>query len=435
MPKAERSDNSKLRLRIAYRSIEELRRYPQNARVHSDEQIAALEASIKQFGFVNPLLVEADGTLVSGHGRLEAAARIGLTRLPVIELAHLEPEQARALRLADNRIAELATWDENLLGDELATLSAAKFDIEAFGFEMDEIRVDLDGDESAAAKAEAPAPEDDAPEPPKIATSQLGDVWMLGRHRVICGNTLEDKTLDALLSAARADLVLTDPPYAIYGSSTGVSASVSDDKMVRPFFRDVLRIAQAHTRLFAHVYIFCDWRSWASWWEEAKAGELSPKNLLVWDKNGAGLGANYANTYELIGFFANLPKQTSMRGGGKAGQRPVHAPNILRFPRVAGSERKHNAAKPVKLLQQLIENSTDVGEVVLDLFGGSGSTLLAAEESKRVAYLSEIEPKYVDVIVERWETKTGKQARLQGSKRTFAEVAADRKRKSKGARP
>lgn len=429
MPDSKSADNSKLRLRITYRATAELQRYPQNARVHGDDQIAALEASIRQFGFVNPLLVEADGTIVGGHGRLEAASRIGLTRLPVIELAHLNPAQAKALRLADNRLAEMATWDEKLLGDELAALADAPFNVTDFGFDMDEIRIDGVVDGKPEPKDQEPDPQDDAPEPPKEPTTRLGDVWMLGRHRVVCGNTLEDQTLERLLAGARADLVLTDPPYAIYGSSTGVSASVSDDKMVRPFFRDVLRLAQSHTRLFAHVYIFCDWRSWASWWEESKAGELTPKNLLVWDKNGAGLGANYANTYELIGFFANLPKQTSMRAGGKTGQRPVHQPNILRFPRVAGAERQHNAAKPVKLLEQLLSNSSDVGEMVLDLFGGSGSTLLAAEETKRVARLAEIEPKYVDVIVQRWEAKTGKQAKLEGSKKTFADVAAERKRR------
>jgi len=244
------------------------------------------------------------------------------------------------------------------------------------------------------------------PEAAAKPLSEVGETYALGPHRVMCGDATMADDMQAIMDGKLAQLVVTDPPYAIFGSSSGLSADITDDKIVRPFFRDVLAAAQEATQLFSHVYVFCDWRSWASWWEMAKQTSLVPKNLLVWDKGGGGLGASYANTYELIGYLANLPQQNVM-GEIQAGQRTVHTGNILRANRPTGSDRQHNAAKPVDLLQQLIENSSDQADIVLDMFLGSGSTLIAAEQTGRTCYGMEIDPRYVDVIRQRYADFVG----------------------------
>jgi DNA modification methylase len=199
------------------------------------------------------------------------------------------------------------------------------------------------------------------------------------------------------------EAVVTDPPYAIYGSSTGVSSSVTDDKIVRPFFRSVLLRAEAILRLFGPAFVFCDWRSYPSWWWEAANTHLDVKNLVVWSKNGSGLGNNFANTHELITYCVKMPPQGAMKSGRKTtGIREILSPNVITFDRARGDDREHNAAKPVGLLVRLIEVSTDAGAVVVDLFGGSGSTLIACAESGRRAGLVELEPGWCDVIRRRW---------------------------------
>jgi DNA modification methylase len=410
--------------------IASLRRFADNARVHGEDQLKALEASIRQFGFVQPLLIERDGTIIGGHGRLLAAERAGLTEVPVLRLAHLTSEQARALRLADNRIAEMATWDPVLLAKELEFLESTDWDIGDLGFDSIPVLEDARAsDGPAARKGNEPQPDEpetEAPEPPKRPVTRLGDVWLLGDHRVVCADSLLEVNHELITAGKRFDAVLTDPPYAIYGSATGVSSSVSDDKLVRPFFRSVLALAQSSTRAFAHIYVCCDWRSWASWWEVAKEVDLEAKNMLVWDKGGSGLGSNYANTHELIGFFCNQPKAKTMRSGGPTGQRQVHASNVMRFPRPSGKERLHNAAKPVPMLQQVIANATDEGDSVLDPFAGSGSTLMACEKSKRHCTTVECEPGYCDVVVRRWQEATGLVARHAATRDSFQEVSAAR---------
>jgi DNA modification methylase len=232
----------------------------------------------------------------------------------------------------------------------------------------------------------------------------------LDAHRLVCGDMTDAEVRKALLGRSRADCVWTDPPYAIYGSSSGLAEDITDDKIARPFFQEILAASVSALKLFGHAYICCDWRSWASWWEMTKRTSLTPKNLIVWDKGSSGLGNNYANTYELVGFFARLPKQTAM-GNRKTGQRPVHSPNLMRFNRPTGDDRQHNAAKPVDLVQKMIELSTDVGGLVVDWFAGSGSTLIACERANRRCRLTEIDPRYCDVTVRRWQEYTGKSAK------------------------
>jgi DNA modification methylase len=227
----------------------------------------------------------------------------------------------------------------------------------------------------------------------------------------LCGDTTQADDVAHLMGAETADMVWTDPPYAIYGSSTGIGSDIADDKMVRPFFMEILRVSRDAIKVMGHVYVACDWRSWPSWWEMAKRVEgLTPKNLIVWDKGGSGLGSSYANTYELVGFFSRLPKQTVMTSGFKTGQRQVHASNVVRFDKVPGGQRDHNDQKPVGLVAGQIELSSDPGEIVVDWFAGSGTTIVAAEQTGRRCFAMEIEPRYVDVCVKRWEAFTGKKA-------------------------
>jgi DNA modification methylase len=217
-----------------------------------------------------------------------------------------------------------------------------------------------------------------------------------------------------VLGGEYADLVCTDPPFAIYGSSTGIGADIADDKMVRPFFERVLKQLARVVPDFGHIYVFCDWRSWGAIWDSAKRAQLSPKNLLVWDKGNGGLGGMYANCHELVGFFAKLPPPKSMKSGKEAGERCVFAPNILRYARASGEERNHNASKPVELVRELIRNSSDKGAVVLDLFNGGGTTLIACEREGRRYRGLDIEPREVDKTIRRWEKLTGGRAERVG---------------------
>lgn len=237
--------------------------------------------------------------------------------------------------------------------------------------------------------------------------TQTGQLWQLGPHRLLVGDSFNVDNLDRLFEGAEADAVITDPPFAIYGSSTGIGADIADDMMVRPFFANVVRACRARTKWFGHVYMFCDWRSWSGIWDAARREALSPANCLVWDKGGGGLGGMFANCHELIGFFVKVPPATAMRSTSARGQRMVYKPNIQRFNRAHGADRLHNAAKPLDLLGELIEAGTDDGQLVFDPFCGSGSTLIACGRSGRRCYTLDAQPKWAAVTLERWHLETG----------------------------
>lgn len=245
------------------------------------------------------------------------------------------------------------------------------------------------------------------PDPPAEPITARGDVWTLGEHRVMCGDSFADADRARLLDGETVAMVLTDPPYAIYGSSTGISASIADDRMVRPFFTQMWRAVAGVLPMFGHAYVHCDWRSWSSLWETARGLDLVFKNMLVWDKGGQGLGSMYAQTHELLAFIVREPPQKAMTSGKPTGQRMIHRPNMLRFQRPHGDERLHNAAKPVDMLAELIGNSSDEHDVVLDMFAGSGSTLIAAGRLGRRCYAMEQDPATVDVICARAQRVLG----------------------------
>jgi len=407
-------------------AIEQLLPDPKNPRRHGARNLETIRSSIEAFGQVKPLLVRQQGsTVVCGNGTLQVLKDLGWTHAAATIVA-LTDAQARALAIADNRSGELAEWDFAELSDALGDEKLEDFTA-AMGFsagELDDLLEEADAagdDEATAARdrkvsftakdkpaEEGADPADDDFEPPAEPTAKLGDVWECGAHEVLCGDCFSDEAAK-WIGRGRFDAVVTDPPYAIYGSSTGVGRSVADDRMVRPFFDKVAALIRTALKTHAHAYVSIDWRSWAAFWDAARSAELAIANQLVWDK-GSGLGSNYQNAFELIAFCHRLPSARTMSKGREKGVRTVLKPNVLRFPRPAGDEREHNAAKPVKLLQQLLENSTDVGDLVLDPFGGSGSTLIAAERTGRKCRSIEVEPKWVDVIVARWERTTGQKA-------------------------
>lgn len=406
--------------------IERVKPYRKNPRKIPDSAVAAVARSIEAYGWRQPIVVDKAGVVIVGHVRRLAAVKLGLQSVPVHVAEGLTREQVRAYRLMDNRSAEDTTWDNALLGDELADLLDVGFDLELTGFGADLALIA----ENRQSKNRGSAP-DVIPEEPAVPVTQPGDLWRLGDHLLLRGDSFDEAERRRLVPATVA-AVVTDPPYAVYGSSTGIAADIADDKMVRPFFADLFRLIVAVLPDFGHAYVFTDWRSWSAVWEQCRRAGITAKNLLVWDKGGSGLGSNYANTYELVGFFARLPKQTAM-GNRPAGQRQVHKPNVLRYNRPHGDDRQHNAAKPVELLRELIENSTDAGDLVADFFGGSGSTLIACEAAGRACRMAEIEPAMCDTIVERWQTYAGRAATLEEDGRDFAVVGAERRQGKRGA--
>lgn len=383
-------------------AIESLTPDPQNARKHGKKNLDAIAGSLSHFGQRRPLVVAGDNVVIAGNGTLEAAKSLGWTEVVITRVPRdWDFDRARAYALADNRTAELAEWDQQVLADQLLELDAVGWELGEIGFEPLMPPTNPDDEH-------APSEDDEFDEePPPITKS--GDLWLLGPHRVLCGDSFDPDDLKRLLDGAKTvDLVATDPPYAIYGSSTGVASSVADDKMVRPFFESLFRIASGVLPTFGHAYFCTDWRSWSAMWEAARRSGLAPKNMLIWDKGSGGMGAMYQQCHEIVAFFAKAPKERTNMSAQETGERVVYGrPNILRFSRVSGEEREHNAAKPVGLMEELIGNSSNAGDTVLDLFGGSGSTLIACHNIGRVARLMEMEPKYVDVIVRRWERKTG----------------------------
>jgi len=417
-------------MRIALWPIGRAKPYPQNPRLHSETEVARLAQFIGSLGFLKPIEVDEHGVILAGHRRHAAAKLLALARVPVLQHRHLSESQKRAYRVADNRLTLEGEWDPALLRREAKFLRSKGWDLKALAFSDVEIRKLLDGLPKVGPAGKPGEPEQEPPLPQPLAKqiTRLGEIWALGEHRLMCGDALKRENLVALMGKARASAVFTDPPYAIYGSSTGIAADITDDKMVRPFFRDVLAACVETCKPFAHIYVCCDWRSWASWWEVAKGTGIVPKNMVVWDKNG-GLGASYANFHELLFFGWFMPVESIM-SRKVTGGRTVYDPNIWRVNRVPPAGRKggreHNAQKPIDLVRRALENSTDAGALVLDFFVGSGTTMVACQDLGRRCYGLEIEPRWCDVSVLRWQRTTKLAAKLVGDGRTFDQVAAER---------
>jgi DNA modification methylase len=409
--------------RIEHWPTTKLLPYVRNARQHSDEQIAQIAASIAEFGFVNPILTGADGVLVAGHGRLAAARKLGLPTVPVVVLDHLTPTQRRALVLADNRLAELATWDDALLRIELEALQDDGFDLDLTGFDADAL-AELLADEEPQIEGRT---EDDAiPEMPEEPVSRPGDVWRLGPHRLVCGDATTAEAYARLFpDGERADMVFTDPPYNVnYANSAkdklrGKHRPILNDALGEGFYDflfDALALIMAHTRGAIYVAMSSSELDTLQAAFRAAGGHWS--TFIIWAKNTFTLGrSDYQRQYEPI--LYGWPEGATRHWCGDRDQG-----DVWQIKKPAKNDL-HPTMKPVDLVERAIRNSSRPGDVVLDPFGGSGTTLIAAEKAGRVARLIELDPKYADVIVRRWQDWTGQQATREADGLAFDQAASD----------
>ena len=397
------------RLKLKPMKLSELKPAPYNPRAIKEKNAERLGASLDAFGLVQPIIVNTrTGHVVGGHQRLEALEARGIETTDVV-VVDLDDAQERALCIALNNPRAQGHFTAEGLG-LLKDLESSLPDLmQTTG--LAELGKDFARTfkKSQTDELVEVAP----PEPPAKPKTKPGDLWQLGEHRLLCGDSTKAEDVARLMGDRRAAVVVTDPPYAIYGSSTGIASDITDDKMVRPFFRAVLESATRCLESFGHLYVCCDWRSWSSWWEVAKGTGFAPKNMIVWDKGG-GLGGMYANAHELL-FFASLRPMRRAMTQKISGERNASGSNVWRIGRAnrdeTGGEREHNAQKPVALFAKAIEGSnTPAGSLVVDLFVGSGTIYAAAEQTGRVAYGMEQDERYCDVAVARWEKLTGKKA-------------------------
>ncbi len=407
--------------RIEHWPMDKLLPYARNARQHSDEQIAQIAASIAEFGFVNPCLVGADGVLVAGHGRLAAARKLGLSTVPVVVLDHLTPTQRRALVLADNRLAELSTWDDVLLRIELEALQDEGFDLDLTGFDADALAELLAGEEP---EHEGQTEDDAVPEMPEEPVSKPGDVWRLGPHRLVCGDATAAEAYAQLFpDGERADMVFTDPPYNVnYANSAkdklrGKHRPILNDALgagFHDFLYDALSLLVAHTR--GAIYVAMSSSELGTLQAAFRSAGGHWSTFIIWAKNTFTLGrADYQRQYEPI--LYGWPEGAERYWCGDRDQGDVWQ---IKKPQ---KNDLHPTMKPVELVERAIRNSSRPGDVVLDPFGGSGTTLIAAEKSGRVARLIELDPKYADVIVRRWQDWTGKQTTRESDGLAFDQAA------------
>ena len=386
--------------------------YARNAKKHDEAQVAKLAGSIREFGFNNPVLIDADNGIIAGHGRVMAAQKLALASVPCLRLSHLSETQKRAYILADNRLAELGGgWDAEMLKLELADLGDLDVDLDGIGFGADDLQ-DLElSEEPETSDVDAEPQIDKAEELRAKWGVEPGQLWKLGDHRLLCGDSTKPEDVSRLMDGQKAEMVFTDPPYALFGNSTGVHG-IADDKMVRPFFRDIGRASMEWVENFGHVYLCCDWHTASVIQSVIGEAGLTAKNLCVWDKGDGGIGANYQQCYELIWFFTNSPRAKGTMARKEAGEKTVNGvPNIWRFPRVQ-KDRIHNAEKPVGMVSVPITNGSKQGNIVLDFFSGSGTTIIACEQLGRKCRAIEISPAYVAVALQRWADATGKTPKL-----------------------
>ncbi len=367
--------------------ISKLIPYVNNARTHSDEQIKKIQASLREFGFVNPVLIDKDYGIIAGHGRVEAAKREGLTQVPCVWVNHLTEAQKKAYILADNRLAEDAGWDMELLSIELEELQELEFDIGLTGFKSDELS-DIFGEE------ELEAVEDDyeveLPEEPK---TKLGDIYQLGRHRLMCGDSTDKATVETLMDGNKADMVFTDPPYNIGYQGVSDKRTIQNDKMTDEDFVDFLEKALMPCET---MYVCCSWQYSHLFRQALENIGQKIKAMIVWDKvNPAQHLDKYFKQHEIIWYCGAFGGEKTLRG------------DVWQCKRQKNTV--HPTMKPLELIGMALQDQPKK-KIVYDGFGGSGSTLIACEQLDRTCYMMELDPRYCDVIIDRWETLTGEKA-------------------------
>ena len=398
---------------------EKLVPYARNARTHSEEQVAQIAASIVEFGFTNPILAGSDGVIVAGHGRLAAAQKLGLDTVPVVVLDHLTPTQRRALIIADNRIAENAGWDDAMLRIELQSLQEDGFNLDITGFDADALAEIMAGEETTV---DGNTDEDAIPELSETDIRRPGDVWILGNHRLVCGDATQAPSYEQLLAGQRVQMIWSDLPYNVnYANSAkdklrGKHRPILNDNLGEGFYDfvfDALSLMLPHCD--GAVYIAMSSSELDTLQAAFRAAGGKWSTFIIWAKHTFTLGrADYQRQYEPI--LYGWPEGSSRHWCGDRDQGDVW--NIKKPAR----NDLHPTMKPVELMERSIRNSSRPGDVVLDCFGGSGSTLIAAEKSGRRCFMMELDPKYCDVIVRRWQEFSGGKAISEDGQRVFDEV-------------
>jgi DNA modification methylase len=424
---------------IAYQPVGALKPYARNARTHSKKQVRQIATSIERFGFTNPVLVGDDGTIIAGHGRVAAAKLLGMTEVPTLALSHLNEAERRAYVIADNKLALNAGWDAEILAIELQGLIDLDFDVSLTGFSYAEIDFALD-DAREASDATPSGPEDIVPPPAANPVTKRGDLWLLGRHKLICGDARAERDYDTLLGNETADLVFTDPPYnvAIDGNVCGsgrvkhAEFAMASGEMTAAafttFLTETLGAMARHSRDGAIAFVCMDWRHMGELLTAGQAAFTELKNLCVWNKTNGGMGTFYRSKHELVFVWkVGTAPHINTFGLGDTGR---YRTNVWDYAGISsiGSNRAdelamHPTVKPVALVADAIRDCSKRGAIVLDGFGGSGSTLIAAEKCGRSARLIEYEPGYCDVIIERWQKLTGKRATLAANGHAFEDLA------------
>jgi DNA modification methylase len=432
-------------LEIISRPRAELKPDPANPRRHSKKQIKKIAESIRVFGFNVPVLVDRDGHVIAGHGRLVACRELGMDEVPTLCLEHLTQAQARAFRIADNKLTENATWDDRLLAEQLRDLllSGLDFDIEVTGFEMGEIDLRIASLEDTSAPGSDPA--DILPEVSVAPlVSKLGDLWLLGRHHVLCGNALDPETFAALMGQERAAMVFTDPPYnvPIEGHASGLgtihhrSFPMASGEMSPAEFTAFLSQACRNLAAFSTAgslhYICMDWRHLEALLAAGREADGELKNVCVWVMDNAGMGSLYRSQHELVLVFKQ--RGGSHRNNAQLGRFGRNRSNVWHYPGANSFARHgeegnllalHPTVKPVALVADAILDGSARGDIVLDAFLGSGTTVIAAERTGRRCSTLELDPGYVDTAIRRWQTLTGDKARHAATGRYFDDLVCE----------
>jgi len=428
-------------LRVEFRPVSELKLHPRNPHTHSPKNIRQLADSIRTFGFTNPILIDRDGGVIAGHGRLEGAKLLGYDKVPTIRLADLSEAQKRAYIIADNKLAENAGWDRELLALELSYISELDidFDLTLTGLETAEIDLLL----------EAPGQKMDATEEPfqlghaQPTVSRLGDLWIRKRHRLLCGDSTQPDTFKRLLENRKAQMVFIDPPFnvPIDGNVSGLgrikhrefvmACGEMSEAEFTAFLETVFRLLVEHTIDGSIHFVCMDWRHIFELLSSGRKAYSELKNLCVWSKSNGGMGSFYRSKHELIFVFKSgtAPHVNNISLGVHGRNRT----NVWEYPGAnslhGGRQDElamHPTVKPVVMIADAILDCSKRGAIVLDCFGGSGSTLIAAEKTGRRAYLAEIDPAYVDITVRRFQKLTRQDAVHARTQKTFAEMEVDR---------
>lgn len=402
------------KLAVEYRSASALISYIRNARTHSDEQVAQIAASIREFGFTNPILVDGENGIIAGHGRLLAARKLGLTEVPVIELTDLTEAQKKAYVIADNKLALNAGWDLEMLAVELGDLQGFDFDLMLTGFSDDELSKLL------TEKTDGLTDPDAVPDVSINPVAKPGDVWLLGKHRLMCGDSTSVDDMEKLTAGQLVDMWLTDPPYNVaYEGGTKDKLTIKNDNMgddqFREFLRDAYVTADTVMKPGAVFYIWHADSEGYNFRGAARDAGWKVRQCLIWKKSSQVMGRqdfHWKHEPCLYGWkdgaahlWANDRKQTT----------------VMEFDKPSRNG-EHPTMKPVAIFEYQLLNNTKGSDIVLDSFAGSGTTAIAAEKNGRVAHLMELDPRYCDVIIKRWQDFTGKAATLEGDGRTFDDI-------------